>query len=82
VIFRPSKYLRDLTQSSLEYGADVLLISCLRLPNLPMFEIDTTRGKRAAEVDLDHEEGMATMKQLIQNYDVLLQAYRRKSLPS
>jgi crotonobetainyl-CoA:carnitine CoA-transferase CaiB-like acyl-CoA transferase len=43
-----------------------------------MLEIDTTRGKRSAEVDLETEEGRQTMAGLAQTADVLLQAYRRE----
>lgn len=44
-----------------------------------MLEIDTARGKRAAAVDLDEDAGMATIKELIRDADVLLQSYRRES---
>lgn len=56
----------------------MLLISSCKLPNLPVFDIDTARGKRAADVDLDFDTGKDTVRSLIKEADVLLQAYRRE----
>jgi crotonobetainyl-CoA:carnitine CoA-transferase CaiB-like acyl-CoA transferase len=63
-----------------EYGADVLLLSSPGLSHLPMLEIDTARGKRTAEVDLNTEKGADDLATLIRGADVFLQAYRRENL--
>lgn len=62
------------------YGAQTLLLSSQKLPNLPLVELDTARGKRTAWVELDDAEGRGKerLKELIADADVLLQAYRRE----
>ncbi|KAG8816378.1 hypothetical protein FRC17_000345 [Serendipita sp. 399] len=62
------------------FGADVLWITSPNLPALPVVDIDTSRGKRAAQVDLNEEEGVKTLRTLVSNCDVFLQSYRAASL--
>lgn len=72
------------TRTLAAYGADVLLLSSRHLPNLPLRELDTARGKRAAFVDLPRLEGNAevgeAMKKLLEGADVFSQAYRPRGL--
>ena len=56
----------------------MLLVSCSRLPKLPILELDTTRGKRATDLDLDKKHGQKRLRNLVQQADVMLQAYRRE----
>ena len=62
-----------------EHGADVLRISSSKLPDDPAQAIDTGHGKRGADLDLDTEEGMVTLRSLIREADVLSQAFRPRS---
>lgn len=66
------------TRTLAAHGADVILLSSPHLPNLPLTELDTARGKRTAFVELPKgEEGLPTeMIMLIQGADVFSQAYR------
>ncbi|MCK9494119.1 MAG: CoA transferase [Dehalococcoidia bacterium] len=62
------------------YGADVMRVSS---PNLPTFEAldrDTGVGKRSCFIDLDNEEGCETLRSLVAETDVFIQAYRPGSL--
>lgn len=58
------------------HGADVLNVSCGRLPSIPVLVIDTGRGKRTADIDLDTPAGAAVMHDLVRTADVFLQGYR------
>ncbi len=64
------------------HGADVLNITCSRLPSIPALVIDTGRGKRTAEIDLDTPAGAAVMRDLVGAADVFLQGYRPGGLAS
>lgn len=64
------------------HGADVLNVSCGRLPSIPVLVIDTGRGKRTADIDLDTPDGVATMRDLVRTADVFLQGYRPGGLAS
>ncbi|CEH11903.1 Predicted L-carnitine dehydratase/alpha-methylacyl-CoA racemase [Ceraceosorus bombacis] len=64
------------------HGSQVLQISSQNLPNLPLAELDTARGKRCARLDLNEAQDRETFKQLIQGTDVVLQAYRPGSIAS
>jgi hypothetical protein len=59
-----------------EYGADVTWITSPYLPNLPLIDADTSRGKRALSLDLTAEEDQARLKTLVEDCHVFLQAYR------
>ncbi len=55
----------------------MLLISSAALPNLPLRELDTARGKRTAFVHLGRGEKLPrTMRRLVEGADVVSQAYR------
>ena len=58
------------------HGADVLNITCARLPSIPILVIDTGRGKRTASVDLDTPLGHEALRALASDADVFLQGYR------
>lgn len=62
------------------HGADVLRVTGPRLPALPALDIDTGRGKRATQLDLDRPAEAARLMDLVEGADVFLQAYRPGSL--
>ncbi|KAG1777216.1 CoA-transferase family III [Suillus placidus] len=62
------------------YGADVLLITSPKLPDLPVFDIDTSRGKRTTQLDLTQVTQNDCLKELVKDADVFLQAYRPSGL--
>lgn len=59
-----------------QHGAEVLAIGAAHLPNIQPFLIDTGRGKRSAFVDLRDTEEQETLKSLVCDSDVFVQAYR------
>ncbi|KAI0031173.1 CoA-transferase family III domain-containing protein [Vararia minispora EC-137] len=63
-----------------EHGADVLLITSPSLPALPVLDIETSRGKRTAQLDLSQDGDAETLRTLLSGADVFLQAYRPGSL--
>lgn len=63
-----------------QHGADVLAISAAHLPNIAPLVIDTGRGKRSAQIDLRSEAGRDSLRSLIRNADIFLQAYRPGAL--
>ncbi|KAH9950632.1 CoA-transferase family III [Amylocystis lapponica] len=58
------------------HGADVLLVTSPKLPDLPFLDVDTSRGKRTAQLDLTTSEDSERLAALVQDADVFLQAYR------
>ncbi|KAL0960916.1 hypothetical protein HGRIS_005925 [Hohenbuehelia grisea] len=58
------------------YGADVLWITSPRLPSLPLIDLDTSRGKRTAQLDLTEPADRVSLRTLVDGADVFLQAYR------
>ena len=58
------------------HGADVLLITSPKLPDLPDVDIDTSRGKRTTQLDLAQAEDRSKLQDLVKDADVFLQAYR------
>ncbi|KAJ1600421.1 hypothetical protein NDA14_000139 [Ustilago hordei] len=72
------------TRSLAALGADVLLISSPHLPNLPLREVDTARGKRTTFLHLatSSSELPPELISLIEQADVFSQAYRPASLAS
>lgn len=62
------------------HGADVLNISSPALPNIPTLLIDTGRGKRSAQLDLNRPCDADTLRQLIAGADVFMQGYRPDGL--
>lgn len=72
---RPSPSTRILTiQSIPAHGADVLHVTSPNLPNLPVLEIDTTRGKRTTQLDLNVPRDHKKLEELTKEADVFLQA--------
>ena len=62
------------------HGADVMLISAPHLPFIDWLMKDTGRGKLSAFADLTTPDGSATLRRLIADADIFLQAYRPGSL--
>ncbi len=62
------------------HGADVLRVTSPRLPDLPALDIDTGRGKRSAQLDLDRPADADRLHALAGEADVFLQAYRPGAL--
>lgn len=58
------------------YGAEVLHITSPNLPDLPHLDMDTSRGKRNAQLDLTVLEEKAKLENLAKASDVFLQGYR------
>ncbi len=58
------------------YGADVLLITSPKLPNLDDLVVDTGRGKLSAQLDLTQLEDRKTLRNLLAEADVFVQGYR------
>lgn len=63
-----------------QHGAHVLLVNGPHLPNIPELVIDTGRGKRSTLVDLRDEAGRSTLRALVRDADVFMQAYRPGAL--
>lgn len=64
----------------LAHGAQTLLVTSPKLPSLPTLDIETSLGKRTAQLDLRNESDRATLLELAEIADVFLQAYRPGSL--
>ncbi|KAI8986178.1 CoA-transferase family III [Trametes punicea] len=58
------------------HGADVLLVTSPKLPALPDLDVDTSRGKRTTQLDLNETADRETFSSLVKDADVFLQAYR------
>ena len=59
-----------------EHGAEVLMITAERLPQIPEHVLDTSHGKRSRFLDLTRAEDAATLKALVKGADVFSQGYR------
>ncbi|KAK3187274.1 hypothetical protein K4F52_003905 [Lecanicillium sp. MT-2017a] len=62
------------------HGADVLWVTSPNLPDLPVLDKDTSRGKRTIQLDLNHPADKAHLLELLRTCDVFLQSYRPGSL--
>ncbi|KAJ1301727.1 hypothetical protein OPQ81_008960 [Rhizoctonia solani] len=62
------------------HGADVIWVTSPNLPDLPALDVDTSRGKRTIQLDLNDLNDLATFKDLLKDADVLLQSYRPGAL--
>jgi len=62
------------------HGADVLLLTSPNLPALPNLDVDTSRGKRTTQLDLNDLEDRKKLQTLVGDADVFLQAYRPGAL--
>lgn len=58
------------------HGADVLRVASPKLPFVEPLVIDTGRGKLSTHVDLETEDGRATLDGLLREADVFVQGYR------
>jgi hypothetical protein len=61
------------------YGADVLMVNGPRQPNIAAIA-DMSRGKRSTLLDLDTQDGRATLHRLAAGAQVFLQGYRPGAL--
>ncbi|KAI1786842.1 CoA-transferase family III [Ganoderma leucocontextum] len=64
------------------HGADVLWVTSPKLPALPMLDVDTSRGKRTTQLDLNDPGDRETFASLVKDTDVFLQSYRPGGLAS
>ncbi|KAL1704608.1 CoA-transferase family III domain-containing protein [Schizophyllum commune] len=62
------------------HGADVLLVTSLNLPDLPSLDVDTSRGKRTTQLDLNDDSDKQILTELASTCDVFLQSYRPGAL--
>jgi len=58
------------------HGADVLLVTSPNLPSLPLLDIETSRGKRTTQLDLNVPAEAEKLRELLRDADVFLQSYR------
>lgn len=63
-----------------EHGAEVLMVTAKRLPQIPEHVIDTSHGKRSCFLDLSMAEDAARLKVLVKSADVFSQGYRPGTL--
>lgn len=61
-------------------GADVLRVSCDRLPELSTTMPDLQTGKRDTNLDLKTEEGRQVFSELVKGADILIDGYRPGAL--
>ncbi|MGE0698715.1 MAG: CoA transferase [Hyphomicrobiaceae bacterium] len=59
-----------------EHGAEVLMVTAERLPQIPEHVINTSHGKRSCFLDLAKPEDAARLKELVKGADVFSQGYR------
>ncbi len=59
-----------------EHGAEVLMITAERLPQIPEHVMDTSHGKRSTFLDLSNSDDSARLKSLVKSADVFSQGYR------
>ena len=59
-----------------EHGADVLMVTAERLPQIPEHVLDTSHGKRSCFLDLKQKEDAARLQELVEDADVFSQGYR------
>ncbi|KVC26266.1 CoA transferase [Burkholderia pseudomultivorans] len=62
------------------HGAQTLLVNGPHLPNIAPLVIDNGRGKRSTWIDLRDAAGVDTLRGLVRDADVFLQAYRPGAL--
>ena len=58
----------------ISHGADVLLVTSPHLPSLPFLDVDTSRGKRTTQLDLNYPTDVETLHVLVCDADVFLHA--------
>lgn len=52
----------------------MIWVTSPNLPDLPPLDIDTSRGKRTVQLDLNDETDLAKFRNLLKDADVLLQS--------
>ncbi|KAK5626694.1 hypothetical protein RRF57_002409 [Xylaria bambusicola] len=62
------------------HGADVLWVTCPRLPDIPGLDREFARGKKSVCLDLDVHEDEEKVLRLARDADVVIQGYRPGSL--
>ena len=60
----------------------MLWITSPHLPSFPALDIDTSRGKRTSQLDLENNDDIERLQSLIDSADVFLQSYRPGALES
>ncbi|MBS0242545.1 MAG: CoA transferase, partial [Proteobacteria bacterium] len=65
-----------------EHGAEVLMVTAERLPQIPEHVIDTSHGKRSCFLDLSKTDEAQKLKALVKSADVFSQGYRPGMLKS
>ncbi|KAI9507242.1 CoA-transferase family III [Russula earlei] len=58
------------------HGADVLLVTSPYLPALTLLDVETSRGKRTTQLDLDKPSDAERLRTLLRDADVFVQSYR------
>ena len=66
---QPLPYLQ---RNMMAHGADVLLVTSPHLPFLPFLDVDTSRGKRTTQLDLNYPTDVETLRALVRDADVFL----------
>lgn len=61
-------------------GADVLKVTCDRLPDVPFFQVDGNTGKQCISLDLGVSEDRTKFEKLLEDADVVIDGYRPGSL--
>lgn len=59
-----------------EHGADVLMVTAERLPQIAEHVTDTSHGKRSCFLDLETADGAEGLRNLVRGADVFSQGYR------
>ena len=59
-----------------EHGADVLMVTAKRLPQVQAYVADTSHGKRSCFMDIKKDEGAKQLKKLVSESDIFSQGYR------
>ncbi|KAL3961178.1 hypothetical protein ACCO45_002701 [Purpureocillium lilacinum] len=60
--------------------ADVIKVQSPNLPDIQSFDLTLTAGKRTFSLDLNVEDDKKKLRTLIEDVDVIIQAYRYRSL--
>ncbi|CCH41670.1 Formyl-coenzyme A transferase [Wickerhamomyces ciferrii] len=59
-----------------ELGADVLMVTAEKLPQVNEFVRDTSHGKRSCFLDLSKDEDASKLKELVKEADIIIDGYR------
>src|SRR5262249_16174612 len=65
-----------------EHGAEVLMVTAERLPQIPEHVQDTSHGKRSCFLDLRQRQDAARLQALVRAADVFSQGYRPGAISS